>query len=195
MWITSTLMVEGGLIWKCTLHPTVCSEGHFLAVQTTHQFSLPIPSVSLSRGAESFPHCALSRITVKSNTIYMTQITELWGNSFSHWSTVLAVAMLANVTRKGLAAEDCWLRSMTQMLTPSVKPEVRRAVEGSRETWGKERSADKPWVFSSNACQHLKALVGLSSSPGTRDPPRALVLNAERFRRKLLADAGETSQS
>lgn len=54
------------------------------------------------------------------------------------------------------------------MLTPSVKSEVHRAAEDRRgKTRGSRRSADKPGVFSSKACQHLKVLVELWPSPGT----------------------------
>lgn len=74
---------------------------------------------------------------------------------------------------------------MCKLLTSSVKSEVHKATEDRKgETTGKERSADKLGVFSSNACQHLKVLVELSLSPGTCRQPRALVLNAEQFRRK-----------
>lgn len=187
-------MVEGELMWKGSALSRF-SEGHFMAVQTTHQFSPPIPSVSLSRGAESFPHCALSRDQQPSKIQYIHYKSELWGNSVSRWSSMLAVAALANVSREHMAAcgaEDWGLRSASQMLTPSVKPEVHGAMEGSRETGGKEPSADKLWVFSSNACQHLKALVGLLSSPGTCERPRALLLNAEQFGRKHSEVAGET---
>lgn len=56
----------------------------------------------------------------------------------------------------------------TKMLTASVKSEVHRAAEhGTGETRGSEQSADKPGVFSSKACQHLKVLVELWPSPGT----------------------------
>lgn len=72
----------------------VISEGRFKAVETTHQYSPLRPSVSLSRGAESFPHCALSQLKYNNK------------NSEATPSTVFAVAVLANLTRERGAAVE-----------------------------------------------------------------------------------------
>lgn len=72
--------------------------------------------------------------------------------------------------------ERCWLHLWSQRCT-----ELRRMEIGD---CGKEWSADRLGVFSSNACQHLKVLEELLLSPGTCRKLQAMVLNAEQFRRK-----------